>query len=792
MNSDLSQGFYLGDLHIDPQKGLITGRTRSVHLPPKAMKVLLCLASSAGELVTRDKLIESGWGAGSGSQEALSQAVGEIRHALGDHPENPEYIQTLPSRGYRLIAAVETTTVHASRRESMRKGGAGANEIGLFDNLSQRGVLGTALAYLIVGWLIIQVADVLFDQLHLPAWAGTFVTVLVIAGFPIALVLSWFLEIRHGKAILHELSPGDSRRRQFSRTYVSVIFALAIAAIFVFIYDRNVGLPEPPDSALVLTAKEVILPPVQDNSIAVLPFFNLDGSTETRIFSQGLVDDVITRLSRVPGLLVSSRGDAFMLEPNSASQKVRERLRVALYVEGSVQIKDDRMRIIVQLIDSKTGFHVLSRSFDRLREDFFDIRDEITELTVANVRVALPPDTQAISNISGDDPSLDVYVLYRRGIEASRQPKTIESMETAVEWFDAALEIDPDYAAAYAGKCSVFALGYPVSDDPAYIDNAEGSCTRALELNPNLDVVHTALGKLYHATGKYDEAEEAYLEALKINANSVASLTGLGMIYMLQQKSEEAENRFSQAIGLHPGDWSAYNSLGYFLFGSGRYAEAAQQYEIVVALDDTNMVGFTNLGTAYMLAGNFQAAAPAFQKANDIEPRQLTYSNLGLMYFYLGQFGKSINAHSRAVQLAPNDHLAWSNLGDTLWIAGKQAEAKEAFVTAEQLAIGALKVNPNDPGYLMDLAWITTMLDKKLEAGKLIGRARTQAPDDPYVHYIEGLMNWRTGDVEAALSSFEIAAEKGYSLQMLAADPQLTALKDNPKFEKITRQAKSP
>jgi tetratricopeptide (TPR) repeat protein/TolB-like protein len=625
----------------------------------------------------------------------------------------------------------------------------------------------------------------------MPDWAGTFVTAGVIAGFPIAIVLSWFLELRHGRAILHELSPRDAQRKRFSRTYVSVIAALVIAAFVVFIYDRNVGLPEAQIAEATIAAEADRLPPVLENSIAVLPFFNMDGSTETQIFSQGLVDDVITRLSRVPGLLVSSRGDAFTLEPNSASQKVRERLRVALYVEGSVQIQDDRMRIIVQLIDSDTGFHVLSRSFDRQREDFFDIRDEITALTVANVRVALPPDTQAASNIGIDDPSLDAYVLYRKGIDASRQPSSMETLESALSWFDAALEIDPAYSAALAGKCYVFVLAYPVSDDPIYIDKAENTCARALELNPNLDVVHRALGDLYKATGKYEQAESAYLEALKIDPNSAASLAGLGTIYMLQKRSEEAETRFRQAIGLHPGDWSAYNKLGYFLYKSGRYEEAAEQYEIVVALDDSNMKGFSNLGTAYMLAGDFSAAAPAYEKAISIEPHKSTYTNLGLMYYYLGKFEQSINAHSQAIKLSPNDHLAWSNLGDALWISGKKEQARDAFQTAEELARSALQVNPNDPGYLMDLAWITTMLDQSEEAGKLIGRARTLSPDDPYVHYYDGLIHLHNGDTDAALSSFELSVEKGYSLEMLAADPQLAPLQGDQRLEKLTRRGKS-
>jgi Flp pilus assembly protein TadD len=161
------------------------------------------------------------------------------------------------------------------------------------------------------------------------------------------------------------------------------------------------------------------------------------------------------------------------------------------------------------------------------------------------------------------------------------------------------------------------------------------------------------------------------------------------------------------------------------------------------------------------------------------------------MYYYLGQFEESINAHGQAIRLSPNDHLAWSNLGDALWISGKKEQAWDAFQTAEELARSALQVNPNDPGYLMDLAWITTMLDQSQEAEKLIGRALTLSPDDPYVHYYEGLIHLRNGDTEAALSSFELSVEKGYSLEMLAADPQLAPLQGDQRLEKITHRGKS-
>lgn len=792
MNADLLQGFYLSDLLIEPTKGRVTGRKSSEHLASKAIEVLLCLATRPGELVSREELLEKVWGKDAGSQEALSHAIGEIRHALHDQAENPTFVQTLPKRGYRLLitpvlADGDTGTIVLGAKNSV-----GTDELGLFENLKQRGVLETALAYLIVGWLLIQVADIVFGQLLLPQWVGTFVTVLVIAGFPIAISLSWFLEFRDGRAVIHELSPRDARKRRFGRTYVSVIAALGIAAIVVFIYDKSIGLPEAEPRAAIPVAVTNVLPPVLDNSIAVLPFVNLDGSDTTQVFSNGLVDDVITRLSRVPGLLVSARGDSYTLQPNSASQKVRERLRVAMYLEGSVQMRGEEIRVIVQLIDSETGFHILSRSFDRPTDDFFDIRDEVTELTVANVRVALPAGAQEASTLATQDPSLDVYLLYRRAVDASHQPQNMKTIVEALGWFDAALNVDPDYAAAYAGKCTVYANGYPHNKDPAFITSAEDACSRALELNPNLDVVHTALGNLYRATGRNVDAEAAYLQALNINPSSAQSLVGLGLIYMRLQRPDEAEAIFAQAVGLHPGNWSAYNTLGLFYYRSGRYSEAATQYEIVVAMDRSNMIGHSNLGTARMLSGDFAAAAEAFQATLEIEARPNTYTNLGLMYYYLGELDAAIAYHRNAVDLEPDDHLMRSNLGDALWIADRRDEATEAFSRAEQLAIAALDVNPSDPNVQMDLAWIRAMLGRHDEARGLIEQARIKSPDDPYVYFIDALIWLRTNDADEALFALETAVEMGYSQVLLAAEPHLAGLRQHPRFNKLLAYSEEP
>ena len=785
MSADLLQGFYLGDVLVEPLKGQITGRDGSHHLPPKAIEVLLCLARAPGELVSRESLLSSVWGSGHGSSEALSHAVGEIRKALDDHADNPVFIQTLPRRGYRLAVEPLLASEHSASVVIGAKDGAHIGDIGLFENLKRRGVLETALAYLIVGWLLIQIADVVFAQLHLPDWAATFVTVLVIAGFPIAIVLSWFLEFRDGRAVVHKLSAADARKRRFGRTYMSVIGALALAAVGVYAYDKSVGLPRAPQTATEIGLPTVELPPIVENSFAVLPFVNLDGSAETQTFADGLVDDVITQLSRVPGLRVASRGDAFSLAPNSTSKTVRDRLRVEMYIEGSVEMAQDKLRVTVQMIDSETGFHILSRRFDKQRSEFFEVRDEITNLTVANVRVALPPGLRASSLKVIEDPSLDAYVLYRQGVEAFRQPVSMDTIATALGWFDGALAVDPGYAAALAGKCAVYVKAYDVMDDASFIDKAKSTCSAALSLNPNLDIVHVALGDLHRDTGDYTEAETSYNRALEIDPSSAESLTGLGIVYERQNRLDEAQASLKKAVDIHPGDRRTYNRLGVFYFRTGRFTEAVEQYEYVVALEPNDMNAYGNLGGAYMLAGNFASAAIAYQKALDIEPTTNAYSNVGLMHYYNGDFDAAIANLSKAVELQPNDHLARSNLGDALWNAGRKAEAQREYGKAETMAKSALEVNPNDPLKMMDLAWIRAMLDKHAEARALMDKALVMSPDDPYTYYYDGIVYLRAGDKEAAMDALEIAADKGYPRLMMGTEPHLKELKNDARFSAI-------
>jgi tetratricopeptide (TPR) repeat protein/DNA-binding winged helix-turn-helix (wHTH) protein len=785
LKAELLQGFYLGDVFVEPLNGQVNGPGIAAHLTPKAAEVLLQLAKTPGSLVPRDALLEKVWGEGHGSPEALSHAISEIRHALKDDAGNPRYIQTLPRRGYRLIPEPRFADELSPGMVIGAGNGTGVRELGFVQNLQQRGVLEAALAYLVLGWLIIQVADVVFDQLYLPQWAGTFVTFLVLAGFPVVLVLSWFLEYRDGKAIV-DTGPGvRNSRRRFSRTYLSVVGALAVASVLVFAYDRFVGLPvatEPPAVA-VLPQEELL--PVEPNSIAVLKFLNIDGSDQTEIFASGFAEEMINRLARLPGMSVAARGDAWSLGPTSSSDDVRRRLRVTYYVEGSVRMIGESLSVNVKLVDSETGFQLTSRTFDEQIEDFNRIQRDITNLTVANLRIALPPETQTILDSMYEEADLDAYILYRRGKEMYERPRTIETISGAIELYRQALTFDPGYAAAHAGLCSAHVDLYEISGTTNELRESESACAAALRSDSRMHMVYSALGDLYLRTGRIGEAEDVYAKALAINPQDVQAMSGLADVYRRTQRLAEAEDLLVTATSRQPGNWRLLNSLGGFHFTLGRYHEAANSFRQVVFLDPEDFQARSNLGSALIMAGEFEEGRRVMEESLEIQPLARTYSNLGVIYYYLGEFEKSVEMHRQAVERSAGLALRWLNLADSLHFAGNDAGASEAFGRARDISTDMLDVNPSDSEALVMRAWSEHMLGDSEAALASVERGLQIDPGDPYGYYYDALIRYHTGDEEGALTSLATALEQGYPPGLLVAEPYLGDMRANDRFHEI-------
>ena len=782
LNSDLLQGFYLGNLLIEPLKGQITDRAGSRHLPPKAVEVLLCLARKPSDLVTREDLLDAVWGSDHGSQEALSHAISEIRHALDDHPDNPHYIQTLPRRGYRLLVEplleqpAETAEIEPS---------------GVWESLLRHGVVQASAAYLIVGWLLIQVADTTFVDLGLPVWSKAFVTFTVIAGFPLLLLLTWCFDFIGGQVQRDAGQHASGFLHGLERNYLAIFVAYVIAAASTASYQAIVGfdVTQPVRMPVAEASDQRDLIPIVENSLAVLQLLNIDGDMRTQTFSDGLSEDILDQLARVPGLRVSARGDSWSLPANAASNVVRRRLRVANYIEGSVRFLNNRLRVVVQLIDSESGFHLFSRSFDLEIGDIGDMQKNVTSLVVANLKLAVDASTIDSYSYFSDNINKDAYYTFLLGREALSRPRSPENIGEAIQHFDQALSIDEQYPAAHAGRCSAFVALYVLRQDTTNIALAETACANALHIAPRLPLVLNSVASLYRRTGRTAEAESLYLDVLQIDEQSVSALQGLAVIRRREQRFDEAELLMRKSIELQPGNWTSINALGNMYFRMGRFVEAIAEYRKVVFLDPQNFVTLGNLASMNLMIGDFEAARDALEKTIAIEENDTFYANLGVAHYFLGNFLKAVAAHRRSVELAPNSSGGWLGLADALYIAGERDEADSAYRAAIDLSRLALAVNPEDIESMTVLAWSSAMTSSFETAITLIDQAVELDPADPYSHYFRALVLFEMGDTDSALESIKDAIENGYPVAMLAAEPILRELKNDSRFVSLLAEA---
>ncbi|MDJ0940716.1 MAG: tetratricopeptide repeat protein [Woeseiaceae bacterium] len=777
MDNELLDGFFLKDLFVEPVTGEVTTPSGQVHLPSKAMEVLLYLARHPRRLVTREELITAVWGDGHGSADTLTHAVSDIRHALSDHASTPVFIQTVPTRGYRLLVEPAPATQPPSAPLSRSK--RDVDSLPFWQALVRHGVVQAAVTYLVAGWLLIQVADATFETIGLPPWGQQFVTFMVIGGFPIVILLAWFLEFTGGEVQVDEGQSTGGMFEGLGRNYLAIFFAYGIAAVGAGVYQGAVGFEERVDP-------QIDLIPVADNSLAVLRLLTIGDDEVLRVFTDGLSEDLIDALAKLPGLSVSSRGDSWSLPENATSDMVRERLRVAHFVEGSVRSIDaDSLRVVVQLVDSATGFHVVSRGFDFALEDFENLEKEIVGLVVANLRIALDLDMSDVEIRAADATKLDAFIAYRRGLEQLYRPRSREALDAAMAYFNDALRFDAEYPAAHAGLCSAHTVLFGLSRDPEDIRAAEAACAQAFSVGSQLPLVLNAVGQLYLATGENDDAEAMFREAIQKNEQYVPAIKGLAVLRERQLDFGEAEELLRRAIELQPGNWQSFNTLGNLYFGTGRWADAVEQYEKVLFLDSDNTTALGNLGGARLMLGDFDAARQAIERSLEIDYDSWFASNLGIVYYYRGDFARSVETHRRVIDLAPNSAGSWVNLGDALYHSGNLEDAQAAFSTALELAQSDLGVNPDDPEALTYVAWSLAMTGDTSGGLQSAERAVAIDPSDPYSHYYVALIRTRTGQSDAAIDALESALDNGYEATLLAAEPYLRPLKANPRFDRL-------
>jgi adenylate cyclase len=453
-----------------------------------------------------------------------------------------------------------------------------------FEELKRRNVLRVAFAYVVVAWLLLQVSDTLVPALRLPEWFHSGVAFLLILGLPIALIFAWAFELTPDglkKDVGGESGNADINRRKLN----FVIIGLLVVALGYLGYDKLVLDPQR-DAALVESTKlaEVEVVAVDVPSIAVLAFANMSDDVGNEYFSEGLSEELLNLLAKIPELRVASRTSSFSYKgKDTKAHQIGLELNVAHVLEGSVRKSGDRIRITAQLIKTSDGFHVWSKTFDRTLEDIFAIQDEIAATIVSELKVNL---LGAMPEGRTTDP--EVYSLYLQGHYFNRL-NGAGNYEKAIVAFKEAVAIDPNYAPAWAG----LQLSYSLAGRYGLRSEEE---SRAL-------------------------AMDAVERALAIDESLASAWAGLAFMRRTNDWDwQGARVAINRAMELEPNNSEVLPAAASIAGTFGRLDESIALFKRNTVLDPLKQASHSSLGNRYLNAGRFEDALRAFRKVQKLNP----------------------------------------------------------------------------------------------------------------------------------------------------------------------------
>ncbi len=753
------------------------------------MDVLVCLASRPGQVVERTTIFDEVWGSLHHSDESLTHCIGELRRAFGDQPDNPEYFQTVPKRGYRLVEDVDASaaTIIAFEKESNQEAGFFARQVG---NLHKRKVFQTVIGYPVIAWLLLQIVDTLWEYLlrplGAPEWIVPTFVVLLAVGYPIAIFMVWAVDLTpEGVEVTVDK---DSRTPIAGLVTLGAgsVFATVIALVLFFNSYENEGPIHRPEYPVEVSASPL------PNSIAVLRFLNLHDLPAIRYLGDGLTEELIHELTNLKTLKVAARTSVWGISSlDMQAPEIAELLNVDKVLEGSIRSDGGNVRVTVQLID-RNGFHLWSEVYDSEPLGVLQIEKDIARQVVDELGVILSDESQTRLDRKPTSDSA-AYDHYLRGRERLREPSTPESLAAAQASFAKAIELDSRFSLAYAGACETSLANFRLTRDTQYFEKAEITCHRALTLDGGLAEVYTALGNLYRHSGQNEKAEQEYMTALEINPLMEEATFGLGRTYQAMGLMNKAEEVLTRTVALEPGYWGTHMGVGNFLHRQGRFAEAVPYYEEVTRLAPDYAGGYINLGSALHWLGEWERAEAAFEKAIELRPDSMAYQNMGTVLYFRHQYEEAVEMHRKALELAPANYRAWGRLATAeSRMPGEEQRSRESYQQAIILANKQLAINPDDGEALMHLASYLSPVGQSVEANRAIARALAVLPNDPMSHYFSAVVNNRDGEFEDAISELENTVRFGYSLKNLEADPEFEALNDHPRFRALFENENTP
>ena len=685
-----------------------------------------------------------------------------------------------------------------------------------FAELKRRNVYKVAVAYAVISWLVIQIATQVFPFFDVPNWAVRLVVLLLILGFPVALIFSWAFEITpQGIMRESEIESDKSIAHHTGRKIVAltVVLGLIAAGLLAFqLWRTRSAFPSRETSSAVPAGSVTAVPA---KSIAVLPFENLSDDRSNAYFTDGIQDEILTRLSKIADLKVISRTSTqhYKSAPTNLPEIARQ-LGVAHILEGSVQKRENAVRVNVQLINAATDSHLWADTYDRKLTDIFAAESEIAKAIADQLRVHLTGrEEQVIATKPTDNP--EAYDAYLRGLAYTlKTQNTPANYLGAQKYLRDAVRLDPKFALAWALLSYVDARGYQTTNIQPTIalrNEAQHAMETALTLDPNLGEGWIAKGYYqYGCVGDFEGARHCYEQARQFLPNS--SLVRLALAFLARDQGhwERAESHFQEAETLDPRNLNLLTRHAQFYITLRQFPAALRKLDQILEIVPDDIDALVEKGAIAQAQGDLPLAAslltPLQPAAGDPTGwEQVTYQAI------LERRPAEIISRLTELLAAPDPNIGYLNgelrfwLGWAQEVAGNNDAARETWRQARAELEALVKDQPENWALLDDLALIRASLGDKAAALALVDRAMAlnpiakEAANGMQTLEIFARVATRVGEPDRAVTVLEgilsrpgnggMATGMPLTPALLRLDPMFDPLRNDPRFQKLANSS---
>ena len=476
-----------------------------------------------------------------------------------------------------------------------------------FEELKKRNVIRVAIAYLVGGWLLVEVASAL-----MPDHERLFVLILV-SGLPIALLISWVFEVTPEgiQKEDHVDSPEEARFKARSARKMDMAIILALGLVVAYFVFEKIWF-----SDIVRN---------NNDAIAVLPFTDMSPRRDQEYFAEGLTVELLNMLSRVANLRVTGKTSAFQFKDFQGDfSTIGKTLNVGTILEGSVRAVDNNVRITTNLIDAEQGHTLWSANYDRQLTNIFQVQDEIARAVVKALEAQLVEASDEPTDRVVDP---DAYTAYQQG-SFLQSRLTVEDQQSAINYFIQSINKDPSYAEPLVGMANanlMLALNMVAIDRDTGIGEATGYLDQAIRLNPELPDAYVAKSKIRRINFRDLVGAEMELKrALESDPNHITALRSLATIYATQGRYDESMGTLQKIINRDPLNTPAYSNYSYYALAAGELPVAEEMIGKVLEFSPDSVFANFQLARINMAKGDVAAA----EKANQLE-RHPVWKNIG-------------------------------------------------------------------------------------------------------------------------------------------------------------------